>query len=149
MRSIFISRDLDADDRLFVGLKELNCEIHAESLIQIQLLPFSIRDHEFDWVFLASKNAAKIFLAKYTGEAKIAVAGKATAKAARDEGFDPEFVGFGGDMTRVGKDLAAEVGDSKILFPMAEGGSGRIRSQLSPDQVTALPMYRTEPKVER
>ena len=34
----------------------------------------------------------------------------------------------------------------KILFPMAEGGSGRIRSQLSPDQVTALPIYRTEPR---
>ena len=74
MRSIFISRDLD-DDRLFVGLKELNCEIHAESLIQIQLLPFSIRDHEFDWYFWPVRMLPR-FSHKYTGEAKIAVAEK-------------------------------------------------------------------------
>ncbi len=62
MRSIFISRDLDADDRLHIGMTEMGYEVHAKSLIQIQPLPFSVPDSGFDWIFLASKNAAKIFL---------------------------------------------------------------------------------------
>lgn len=145
MRSIFISRDLYADDRLHVGLTEMGFDVHAKSLIEIQPLPFSITDQSFDWVFLASKNAAKIFLPEYSGNAKIAVAGKATAKAVRAFGLEPTFVGSGGDMIKVGKDLAEEVGSSTVLFPMAESGSGRIRSQLNSAQVIQLPIYRTIP----
>lgn len=143
MRSIFISRDLDADDRLYVGLKEMDFRIFAHSLINIQPLPFSIPDTTFDWVFLASKNAANIFLKEFSGIAKIAVAGKATAKAVREFDIEPAFVGSGGDMTKVGQAFAAKVGNSMVLFPMAEGGSGRIRSQLMPEQMIELPIYKT------
>lgn len=145
MKSIFISRDLETDDRLHVGLTEMGFNVHANSLIEIQPLPFSIPSQPFDWVFLASKNAAKIFLADHLGSVKIAVAGKATADAVRAFGLEPTFIGSGGDMIKVGKDLAEEVGSSTVLFPMAESGSGRIRSQLNSDQVIELPIYQTIP----
>ncbi len=63
-------------------------------------------------------------------------------------GMEPAFVGSGGDMTKVGQDLADAVGDSTVMFPMAESGSGRIRNQLRTEQVIELPIYRTELKTD-
>jgi uroporphyrinogen-III synthase len=131
------------DNALRTGLELLGFEVHASSLIEIQPIPFSIPESNYDWVFLSSKNAAQIFLPQFKGNKKFGVAGTATAQTVKGFGHDSMFVGVGGDMKKVGKEFCKMIGDTKVLFPMAEGGSGRIRNQLNPDQVIELPIYRT------
>lgn len=97
----------------------------------------------FEWIFLASSNAAGIFLPSYSGNAKIGVAGKATAAEVRKLGFEVTFQGSGGNMDQVGKDFAEMVQNEIVIFPCAESGSKRIMSHLSDDQVLILPIYRT------
>lgn len=144
-RSIFISRDLNEDDQLIIGLKKAGFKIHAHSLISIETYVFTLPKLEFDWVFLASSNAARIFLPS-SYKFKIGVAGPATANAVSDLGFEVDFIGHGGDMEDVGSKFAQEVGEAVVLFPCAEGGSKKIQSQLPKNQVIDFPIYETVPK---
>ena len=144
-RSIFISRDLNEDDSLIEGLKNANFEVYAFSLITIETYVFTLPKFDFDWVFLASSNAARIFLPS-TYEFKIGVAGPATAKAVNELGFAVDFIGQGGDMMEVGSQFAQKVGSAIVLFPCAEEGSKKIQRQLPKDQVIDFPIYRSVPK---
>ncbi|MFT4681854.1 MAG: uroporphyrinogen-III synthase [Flavobacteriales bacterium] len=142
-KSIFISRDLNEDDLLFANLASAGFEVHAFSLIEIEETNFILPKLKFDWVFLASSNAARIFLPSYSSSAKLAAVGLATAKVITDFGFEVSFTGSGGDMIEVGKRFSRQIDSQKVLFPSAEGGSKRIQSQIREDQIIDLPIYRT------
>ena len=131
---------------LFSNLKEAGFQVYDYSLIKIEEIIFTLPKFEFDWVFLASSNAAKIFLPSFSGTVKIAVAGSATAKAVTDLGFKVSFTGAGGNMTAVGQLFAKEANSSPVLFPCAEEGSKKIQHQLHEDQVIDLPIYRSVAK---
>ena len=141
--SIFISRDLSSEDIFLNGLKEAGIQVYHQSLIQITPIPFKVPQQGFEWIFLASSNAAKIFLPSYSGNAKVGVAGKATAAEVLKFGYEVDYQGSGGDMDQVGKEFAEMVQGESVVFPCAESGSKRVMSHLSDDQVTTLPIYRT------
>lgn len=128
---------------LYVKLKSAGFEVHAFSLIEIEEVVFVLPKFEFDWIFLASSNAAKTFLPSYSSSVKIATAGPATAKAVKNLGYEVSFTGSGGDMIEVGKQFAKEVGTANVLFPCAEGRSKKIQLQFQAEQVIDLPIYRT------
>ena len=143
-RSIFISRNLPADSLLLRFLNKNNYEVYQQSLIQIEPIPFKIEE-EYDWIFLASSNGAKLLLSSYSPpeNTKIGAVGEATAKAVKAFGIFPDFIGKTGDMKHLGDMLARTIGTNTVLFAGAEGGSERIRSAVPNIQRTFLPIYRT------
>lgn len=143
-RSVFITRSLNEDDPLWSGIVSKGIEVKAFSLIRIIPLPYAIPQKPFDWIFLSSSNAVSIFLPNYEGNAKIAVTGNATANACRSFGYNPDFIGSGGDMLKVGEAFSKVLKNETVLFPCAESGSGRIRTPLVPSQFHVLPIYKTE-----
>lgn len=143
-RSIFISRQLPSTGPLLEFLNKECWEVHQRSLIKIEPIPFTI-EKEFDWVFIASSNGAKLLLRSYVPpeSTRVGVVGEATAQAVRSFGIFPDFIGKTGDMNELGDSLARTVGSGSVLFAGAEGGSERIRSAIPLAQRTFVPIYRT------
>lgn len=143
-RSIFISRNLPANSLLLNFLNENNWTVHHQSLIHIEPIPFKIEE-EYDWIFIASSNGAKLLLSSFTpsDSTKIGVVGEATAKAVKAFGIFPDFIGKTGDMKHLGDMLARTIGTNTVLFAGAKGGSEKIRSAIPEKQHTFLPIYRT------
>ncbi|MCF8276194.1 MAG: uroporphyrinogen-III synthase [Flavobacteriales bacterium] len=143
-RSIFISRSLTGNSLLLAFLQENDWEFHGQSLIHVEPIPFRI-DAEFDWIFIASSNGAKILLNSYSipETTKVGVVGEATAKAVKNFGIFPDFIGKTGNMNELGDLLARTIGRGSVLFVGADGGSEKIRSAIPANQRTFLPIYRT------
>lgn len=144
-RSIFISRNLPEDSHLLSYLLENNWEVHHESLIQIQPIPFKT-NHETDWIFVSSSNGARILFENFKPltSVKIGVVGKATAEAVRLFGLEPSFIGETGDMHHVGRHFVPVLAHKSVMFFGAEGGSEILRSELPDKQVFFTPIYRTD-----
>ncbi|MCF8464396.1 MAG: uroporphyrinogen-III synthase [Flavobacteriales bacterium] len=143
-RSIFISRKLAAESLLLGFLNENNWDVHHQSLIKIEPIPFKI-EREFDWIFIASSNGAKLLLKSYSPpeNTRIGVVGESTAKAVKAFGIFPDFVGKTGNMNELGDTLARTIGKSSVLFAGAEGGSEKIRSAIPAAQRFFVSLYRT------
>jgi len=144
--SIFISRNLKTNNSLLNGLTKAGWFVHANSLIKIVPLEFDISELHFDWLFLSSTNGAKLLFENFkpSNLIKIGAVGEATANSIRNFGFEPEFIGQSGDMNEVGRQFAMVVGNEKVLFAGAEGGSAKVRSSLDSGQVLFKAIYRTE-----
>lgn len=143
-QSIFISRDLSADSILLQFLNANDWDVHYQSLIRIEPIPFVIEE-EYDWIFIASSNGAKLLLNSFSvpETTKVGVVGEATARAVKSFGIFPDFIGKTGNMIELGDLLARTIGKSSVLFVGAEGGSEKVRSAIPSNQRTFLPIYRT------
>jgi uroporphyrinogen-III synthase len=143
-RSIFISRDLSADSNLLQFLNANDWDVHYQSLIRIEPIPFVIEE-EYDWIFIASSNGAKLLLNSFSvpETTKVGVVGEATARAVKSFGIFPDFIGKTGNMIELGDLLARTIGKTSVLFAGAEGGSEKVRSAIPSNQRTFLPIYRT------
>ena len=143
-QSIFISRNLPATSSLLEYLNTNGWEIHCQSLIKIEPIPFKI-EKEFDWIFIASSNGAKLLLKSYSppDSTRIGVVGEATANAVKSFGIFPDFIGKTGNMNELGDSLARTIGKGSVLFAGAEGGSEKIRSAIPKSQRTFVPIYRS------
>ncbi|MCF8258553.1 MAG: uroporphyrinogen-III synthase [Flavobacteriales bacterium] len=147
MRSIFISRDLPLHSLFRRKLEDEGWTVHAQSLINIVPIRFTVPARPFQWVFFSSSHGADLFLHNYEGpkDFKVGVVGTATAEVVRTHGIIPDFVGESGDMLEVAHQLKDAVGDETVLFAGAEHGSERVKSHLSGEQKMQLSVYRTEP----
>jgi len=143
-RSIFISRNLPADSLLLYFLNENNWEVHHQSLIRIEPIPFEV-EGEYNWIFIASSNGAKLLLNSFSvpDTTKVGVVGEATARAVKSFEIFPDFIGKTGNMTELGDLLSRTIGKNSVLFVGAEGGSEKVRSAIPSNQRTFLPIYRT------
>ena len=143
-QSIFISRNLSADSKLLEHLNTNGWEVHSQSLIRIEPIPFEV-EGEYDWIFIASSNGAKLLLNSFSvpDKTKIGVVGEATARAVKSFGIFPDFIGKTGNMNELGDALARTIGKTSVLFVGAEGGSEKVRSAIPSNQRTFLPIYRT------
>lgn len=143
-RSIFISRHLSETSLLLRYLKDSNWDIHHRSLIRIEPIPFKIEE-EFDWIFIASANGAKLLFQSFSlpDKTKIGVVGTGTAKAVKALGIFPDFIGKMANMDELGDQLARVVGKDTVLFAGAEGGSEKIRSKIADNQRKFVALYRT------
>ena len=143
-QSIFISRNLSSDSKLLEHLNTNGWEVHAQSLIRIEPIPFEV-EGEYDWIFIASSNGAKLLLNSFAvpDRTKIGVVGEATARAVKSFGIFPDFIGKTGNMNELGDALARTIGKTSVLFVGAEGGSEKVRLAIPSNQRTFLPIYRT------
>lgn len=143
-RSIFISRNLPENSSLLDYLNTHDWEVYHQSLIKIEPIPFKI-ERDFDWIFIASSNGARLLLSSYapTEKTKIGVVGEATAKAVKSFGIFPDFIGKTGNMNELGDSLARVIGKSSVLFAGAKGGSEKVRSAIAENQRTFIPLYQT------
>jgi len=143
-QSIFISRNLSSDSKLLEHLSTNNWEVHSQTLIRIEPIPFEV-EGEYNWIFIASSNGAKLLLNSFDvpDRTKIGVVGEATARAVKSFGIFPDFIGKTGNMNELGDALARTIGKTSVLFVGAEGGSEKIRSAIPSNQRTFLPIYRT------
>jgi len=150
MKTIFISRDLPLHSPFRRELEDAGFTVHAQSLINIVPLKFTVPEQPFQWVFFSSSHGADLFLHNYEGpkEFKVGAVGMATAEVVRTHGIEPDFIGTSGDMLEVAHELKHTVGDETVLFAGAEGGSDRVKSHLSAEQKILLPVYRTEPNMD-
>ena len=143
-QSIFISRNLSVDSKLLEHLNTNGWEVHSQSLIRIEPIPFEV-EGEYDWIFIASSNGVKLLLNSFSvpDKTKIGVVGEATARAVNSFGIFPDFIGKTGNMNELGDALARTIGKTSVLFVGAEGGSEKVRSAIPSNQRTFLPIYRT------
>lgn len=124
---------------------EKKIDLHAESLIQLEFcgpkdLPKS------DWIFVSSKNAAQFLWDYYPDELKarnIAAVGKKTEEKLKSFGLKCDFVGNLSDTTAVGKEFKRMLGNQHCLFPTSNKATGKVYSELNPDQFETLELYRT------
>jgi uroporphyrinogen-III synthase len=125
-------------------LNENGWEVYHRSLIEIEFIPFEIKDN-FDWIFVSSSNGARLLFANFEPpeNTKIGVVGEATAAVVRSFGFFPDFIGKTGNMNELGDLLARTIGKSTVLFVGAQGGSEKIRSFIPIKQWAFIPIYRT------
>ncbi len=124
---------------------EKKIDLHAESLIQLEFcgpkdLPKS------DWIFVSSKNAAQFLWEHYHDDLKgrkLAAVGKKTEEKLKSFGLKCDFVGNLSDTGAVGKEFKSMLGDQHCLFPTSNKTTGKVYSELKPDQFERLELYRT------
>lgn len=145
-KSIFISRELSEDSPLLAYLQQEGWEIHTQSLIKVEPIPFELK-LDTDWIFVSSKNGVRFLFEDHAphqfSSKRIGVVGNATAQAVRSYGYEPSFIGNSGDMTKVGRRFRELLRDQTVRFFGAEGGSEKLRNTLQQDLVFFTPIYRT------
>ncbi len=143
--SVFISRDDRRDDYLKTVLTANGFSFSGKALIETTILPFT-NVPICEWIFFSSKQAVKYFFEQkpVLGTQKYGAVGKATAEAIRRYGKRADFIGASVNTKMTGKQFAAKVGSSKVLFPQAKGSMRSIQQQfVKGEQVIDLPVYET------
>lgn len=144
-KKVFITRNLKEKDYLHRALSALKFNIEGKSLIEFKQI--TIKElPKTDWIFFSSKHAVRYFLNQKPeiGTAKLACVGKATADELRTFGRRAEFIGQSTDTKLIGKQFAAKVGNSKVLFPVAKDSLQSIQNQFPKrDNAINLNVYAT------
>ncbi|MFN0031152.1 MAG: uroporphyrinogen-III synthase [Flavobacteriales bacterium] len=144
MKRIFISRDLTSDDALVSQLVSNGMEVHAQSLIALEAIPFSLPIPTTDWIFFSSQHAVQFFFQQNVRleNQKLAAIGKATAAVLGKYGAC-SFAGASMDTVQVATAFAKVCGGESILFPQAEYSLKTIQKLLQPTQCVDLICYKS------
>lgn len=142
--SVFITRDLRDNDLFGRVLKDNGYSVQGRSLIDIVPIPFK-EAPSTPWIFFSSKHAVKHFFDQKpeVGGAKLAAVGKGTSDMLRRYGKKADFIGYSTDTRLTGKQFAAAVGSSLVLFPQAKESLRTIQQQFRQGQVIDLIVYET------
>jgi hydroxymethylbilane synthase len=144
-RKVFISKSLRETDYLFQALSRLNFAVQSKSLIEFKEIRFGALP-QADWIFFSSKHAVRFFFSQNPklGDVKFGCIGTATSAELRKHGYRADFIGQSTDTKLVGKQFAARVGSSKVLFPSAKESMQSVQLQMpKKDNVYNLPVYAT------
>lgn len=143
--SVFITRNIHADDYFQRVLTHHRFNIEGRSLIEMKPVP--IRSFpETDWIFFSSKNAVTFFFLQkpVLGNQKFGCIGKSTAEAIRKFGKRADFIGYSTDTRMTGKQFASRVGSGTVLFPMVKGSMRSVQNGfVKSGQTTDLIVYET------
>jgi uroporphyrinogen-III synthase len=132
-KTIFISRELDADSYFRTILEKENCNVHAKSLISISKIRYTYTP-QTNWIFFTSKNAIDFFLVQKPDlpkEVKFAVISKASGNHLQKHGLKPDFVGEGVSLMNIAKDFRETLKNDSVLFPQAIDSYQTIQKQLA------------------
>jgi len=135
MKKIFISRDLSSDSFFKTELEKRGFEVHGESLLEFELIPFE-KIPETDWIFFYSQKGVDFFF-KNLEEKKIILDkkirfggfGEKTAERIESFGVNCKFTGTGKASTTAPAFLK-KVKTKKVLFPRAENSQRSIQQLL-------------------
>lgn len=151
---LFISRELSADSPFYETFRDLNVEIQAESLVAFTLMPFANLPYS-NWIFFTSRQSVLFFFQglKMAGipfptGTKLAVMGEGTAKALRESGYAPDFIG-NGDPQMVGESMGLLAKGETILFPRALQSRETIQKVIG-EWATAIDLvvYGNQPRID-
>lgn len=145
-KTIFISRDLNPESPLIVGLASSGYKVFHESLITISPIRFSFAP-KTDWIFFSSKNAIEHFLSQHPSVepgTRFAVMGKSSAEYLLQYGKKADFIGEGVDTQSIAKSFAELIKNETVLFPQAIDSLQTIQKHLSFSNISSnLFVYKT------
>ena len=144
-KKVFVSKNFKETDYLNNALTRLGFEVEGKSLIEfkqikIQFLPTT------EWIFFSSKHSVRYFFNQKPkfNKVKFGCVGSSTSAELRSFGHRADFIGQSTDIKLVGKQFAAKVGSSRVLFPIAKDSFQSIQWQMpKQDNVVNLNVYAT------
>lgn len=144
-RKVFITKTFREKDYLPRALNSLGFTVEGKSLIEFREIKIKELP-KTDWIFFSSKHAVKYFFSQkpQIGNVKFGCVGTSTSAELRAHGHRADFIGQSTDTKLVGKQFAAKVGSSKVLFPIAKDSMQSIQWQMPKrDNVINLNVYAT------
>jgi len=140
---VFLSRD-QPSQTLADKARECGWELTCFSCIEKKLIT-SEEPPDADWIFFYSPGAVRLYFANFTRrEYRFAALGKGTARALRESGIIPAFVGSFSSPQESVKEFAQNVlKNETILQAKAEDSFERLRNELSTQQLLDWPFYKT------
>ncbi|MCE3258495.1 MAG: hydroxymethylbilane synthase [Bacteroidetes bacterium] len=144
-RKVFVTKSFREHDYLPKALGRLGFEIEGKSLIEFREIKIKELP-KTDWIFFSSKHAVKYFFSQKPAieKVKFGCVGTSTSAELRAHGHRADFIGQSTDTKLVGKQFAAKVGSSKVLFPIAKDSLQSIQWQMPKrDNVINLNVYAT------
>lgn len=145
MKSLYITRDLDD---LFILQQYCSfgqIDLHAQSQITFEEVPFSI-EKPFDVVFFSSVRAGRFFLRSYDGPLSslhFACIGEETAQK-----FNIEFAFVGkeaGNPEKVAEKFKSWLGEKRLLIPHSSLSNKTIAQVVPDTQCESICVYNTLP----
>ncbi|MCE3227655.1 MAG: Porphobilinogen deaminase [Bacteroidetes bacterium] len=144
-RKVFITKTFRENDYLSNALTKLGFEVEGKSLIEFKEIKIKELP-KTEWIFFSSKHAVKYFFSQKPklDKVKFGCVGTSTSAELRAHGHRADFIGQSTDTKLVGKQFAAKVGSSKVLFPIAKDSMQSIQWQMPKrDNVINLNVYTT------
>jgi len=147
--SIFISRDLAADSVLARACTDHAISVHAESLLDFEVVPGSWPTHG-NWLMFSSRTAVAMFALQdqsLFADCHFGAIGEGTARALRRLGVTVSVTLDPLDLDQSCRDFAVKVAGQTVVFPQAENSLRSIQERVA-DQVDVLDWvaYRNSPK---
>jgi len=141
-KRVFISRFLKPDSPFKRELTAAGWQVHGESLLHFQAIPFQQLPYS-DWIFFYSKKGVRFFFqniqknnSSLSEQVKFATIGTSTAQVLQQHGLVPDFVGTGDPVTTAETFLTLAAG-RRVLFPQAAHSRQSIQQQLG-DRIKAV-----------
>jgi hydroxymethylbilane synthase len=144
-KKVFITKNFRDGDYLNKALKNLNFDVTGKSLIEFKEIKIKELP-KTEWIFFSSKHAVQYFFNQKPkiDKVKFGCVGMSTSAELRKFGHRADFIGQSTDTKLVGKQFAAKVGSSRVLFPIAKESMQSIQWQMPKrDNVINLNIYAT------
>lgn len=122
------------------ALEALGLEVATCPLVSVESLDGpQLRLAEYDWLLLTSPNGVEALFPRLQGPLpRVAVVGRGTAEALREQGVEPDFVAATSTQEGLAAELPRPAG--RVLFAGAEDARDVLVRELGADFV---PLYRT------
>jgi uroporphyrinogen-III synthase len=133
MKSVFISRKLEAGGVFSVQAAERNISVIDMPLINIVKIPFSYTP-QTNWIFFTSKNAIRYFFEQgpaLPAYVKYGVISESSAGLLMKYGKRADFTGEGVDLRSIARAFRDVLGNDSVLFPQAMDSLQTIQKQLA------------------
>ncbi|MFN8699695.1 MAG: uroporphyrinogen-III synthase [Flavobacteriales bacterium] len=144
-QTVFISRELPADNHLLTTLAAEGFELIAQPMITTRSVACEMPTIRSGWIFFSSKQGVEHFFAHTpsVGSAQLAAIGEGTARLLRKYG-EVEFTGRHSDTDEVAREFKKTAGRKKVYFPISEQSVRTVQQALPASQVVDIVCYRTE-----
>lgn len=138
-KSVFISRDIEAQSYFARSLAKHSIQLQAKSLIDIKGVPADLSSIDFnqiDWVCFTSKNSIEKFFElnpACSEKTQFAVIGRGTESVLRQFGISPDFSGenLGIDMRAIATQFSEIARGKQVLIPQAKHSLGSFQNELA------------------
>jgi uroporphyrinogen-III synthase len=148
VKRLFISKNLNAQDELFVWCIQNQVQLTAISQIVFNNTEFDLKE-SCDIVFFSSERAAQYFfqgLNQIESSWKYACIGEVTATKLEKYNVACEFIGEeAGNPEKVACDFKEWVGGRKVCFPRSNLSLKSMQNVLNQAQIIDLEVYKTIP----